>query len=223
MATEELMAEIKSFQSNLEAPEAGVMDVEGVHRELSSGLHGQKIDFDTIPRFSPLYNQWISVAGAFIKQTFPEIINYPRDRHLSGMILGVANGTNRVARDLATGLNPRIIRGEPTLKVPGTKEIQLHRTANEVIKVYRPKLVVVIEDVGTTGGNAAQAALAAREAGAERVEVVNTWQRQEELPRLDEAGVEHHAIINQPLPTYTPEDCQAEGFCVNDWQLIPRK
>ena len=32
---------------------AGVLDPEGVHHEFVSGMHGRKLDFDTIPTGSP--------------------------------------------------------------------------------------------------------------------------------------------------------------------------
>jgi orotate phosphoribosyltransferase len=89
----------------------------------------------------------------------------------------------------------------------------------------KPELVVVFEDVGTTGSNSVQVARGALEAGALAVEVVTTWKRQPALGRLDEAGIPYRAIIDEVLPTYSPLECQTDpnGFHARGWDFIPRK
>lgn len=202
--------ETAAFRGDLLA--AGILDPQGTHHEFVSGMHGQKLDFDRIEEGTDLYEQWIDVNKGFIEGAFPQ---------LPEIILGVANGTNRVARDVGERL---CVPGLATAKESkGSKVIYLPEAARKTIELAAPDLVVVVEDVGTTGSNSVQAALAAREAGAKNVEVVTTWQRREKLEKLEEAGVAYRAIIKEVLPTYSPDDCEARGFCSFAWKFIPRE
>jgi hypothetical protein len=44
------------------------------------------------------------------------------------------------------------------------------------------------------------------------------------LEKLDEAGIPYRAIIDEPLPTFTPDACETveAGFCYRGWDFIPR-
>ncbi len=209
------MADIEVFRNHI--IESGyVLDTEGTHHEFVSGMHGQKLDFDNIDeKTDPLYTEWIDVNEDFIRQNFditPEII------------LGVANGTNRVAVDTAKRFGDNVFGLESVKDPDNSKVLHLSRLARIAIKAIEPELVVVVEDVGTTGSNSVQVATKAREAGAKQVVVVTTWKRRPQLERLDEAGIDHMAIIDEPLTTYTPEECRelVEGFCKRGWEFIPR-
>jgi hypothetical protein len=141
------------------------------------------------------------------------------------VILGVANGTNRVAHSLGLRFKTDDIEGFASTKSSKTDKIlYLPPNVEEHITRTQPELVVVIEDVGTTGSNSVQVAKAALRAGAEAVEVVTTWKRREHLERLDEANIPYRAIIDEPLPTLDPEECKTNeaGFCYQGWDFIPR-
>jgi len=193
--------------------EAGVLDPEGVHHEFVSGMHGRKLDFDTIETGTPLYQEWIDVAASYIEREFPE---------LPQVIMGVANGTNRVAQDTAARFNDEIFGLVSAKDEQKSKKLYLPPETEDVISDIKPELVVVLEDVGTTGSNSVQVALQSLGAGAKEVEVVATWQRRPHLEKLEEAGIAYRAIIKEVLPTYSPEGCQAEGFCAQGWEFISR-
>lgn len=193
-----------------------VLDAEGMHSEFVSGMHGQKLDFDNVDeRTDPLYHEWIDVQQEFIVDSFPR---------LPEVILGVANGTNRVAYSLGERFRGDAIPFASRKQEKSSKEIHLPELAKTALHLIRPSLVVVVEDVGTTGSNSVQVARQALENGAQKAVVVTTWKRRPALERLEEAGVEYLAIIDEPLPTFSPEDCVSnpDGFCARDWQFKPR-
>jgi orotate phosphoribosyltransferase-like protein len=207
------MADIAAFKENI-INSGYVLDPEGVHHEFVSGMHGQKLDFDNIEESDPLYSQWTEVAAGYIEEKY--------DVSLPEIIIGVANGTNRTALDTARRFGGRVL-GLVSEKDPqNSKKLWLSGMAANVISAMRPNLVVVLEDVGTTGSNSVQVATACRDQGAKEVEVVTTWKRREKLERLEEAGVPYRAIIDEPLPTYSPEDCKDHGFCSQGYEFIER-
>jgi orotate phosphoribosyltransferase len=209
----ELATQIAAFRENI-MDSGYVLDPEPVHSEFVSGKHGRKLDFDKIDDDDPLYKEWTEIAADFIQQEFPR---------LPEVIIGVANGTNRTALDTARRFNGQVL-GLVSEKDPdNSKRLYLSSIAGRAIEAIKPELVVVLEDVGTTGSNSVQVAVDSRDAGARSVEVVTTWQRREHLERLEEAGIPHRAIINEPLPTYTPEECRSHGFCAEGWEFKPRK
>ncbi len=84
------MANLEVFRNHI--IEAGVLDAEGTHHEFVSGMHGRKLDFDTIENEDPLYAEWIGATADYLEEEF---------RGAPQFIIGVANGTNRVALDVA--------------------------------------------------------------------------------------------------------------------------
>lgn len=205
-----MSAEIEAFREHL-IDSGIVLDPEGTHHEFVSGMHGRKLDFDNIEEEYPLYSEWTEVAAGFIQDEFPR---------LPEVIIGVANGTNRTALDTARRFNGDVL-GLVTYK-DEAKRIFLNDLASKVITAMKPELVVVLEDVGTRGTNSVQAAVGCRDAGAQNVEVVTTWKRRPVLERLEEADVPYRAIIDEELPTYTPEECRESGFCLRGWELVKR-
>lgn len=211
------MPNIEVFRDHI--IEAGVLDPEGTHHEFKSGMHGQKLDFDVIPDDSDLYREWVDVTAdyiAFELTEFPEII------------LGVANGTNRLALDVARRFSDLTI-GLVTEKDPKDKNrILLTELGRRAIKGIQPDHILVLEDVGTTGSSSVQPAVSARELlnnkTDQSVTVLTTWKRRPTLEKLDEQGIPHQAIIDEPLTTYSPEDCRdlEQGFCYRGWEFIPR-
>ncbi|MDB5168862.1 MAG: hypothetical protein JWO41_218 [Candidatus Saccharibacteria bacterium] len=209
------MADVARFEHNLQTS-GQVIDLEGIHSEFVSGMHGQKVDFDKLGDQDELYGDWVDVNADYIEEQFPRLPEY---------ILGVANGTNRVVHSVARRMNGRVVALESRKDKDNDKVLYLPPNVEKIITLTRPALVAVVEDVGTTGSNSVQVAVAAKEAGAGEVIVVTTWKRRPQLERLEEAGIEYMAIIDHPLPTFTPEDCetQPDGFCARDWEFKPRK
>lgn len=208
------MADIETFRNHIIESEVRVMDPEGVHHEFSAGGHGQKLDFDNIPTGSELYNEWVQTAADYIHEEYDE---------LPDVILGVANGTNRVALDVARKFDGAVFGAVSGKSPENSKKLYLPKSTLRLIGGMVPKFVLVLEDVGTTGSNSVQVAEQARATGAKHVEVLDTWQRRPQLERLDEAGIAYRAIINEPLTTYSPEECRESGFCAQGWEFIPRK
>lgn len=184
----------------------GILDGEDIHHEFVSGLHGRKLDFDKIETGSEFYLEWVSALVQFIREEYdsqPEVI------------LGVANGANRLAVSVAAGLGNGTI-GLMTEKET-SKSSKLHKSVEDVIHGYKPKNLLVIEDVGTAGTTSASAAKKALEAGAQKVTVLNTWQRNQNLSKLDEAGVAYKSMILEPMPNYEPDACQ---YCKDGVKLV---
>ncbi|HEV7453747.1 MAG TPA: hypothetical protein VGO07_00640 [Candidatus Saccharimonadales bacterium] len=189
-----------------------VVDPEGVHHEFVSGMHGRKLDFDAIPTDSPLFDEWVTVTAQAIGRLY--------DGQALGnhVLLSVTNGTNRLVRPVA-GLVKGGIVPLQTKKV-SPKAVELTAVAAETFAAMEPDFVLALEDVGTKGTTAASAVAAARKAGALRVEVLNTWQRRPELEELVGIGAVYNSMIHEDMPTLTAAECQASGYCSQDWELI---
>jgi orotate phosphoribosyltransferase len=184
-----------------------VLDPEDLHHEFVSGMHGRKLDFDLMPTGGSFYKQWMDANVQYIRE------NYATQ---PDMILGVADGANRMAISIALGLGNGII-GLTTDKI-SPKSVALSKVAKDFISTHKPEFVLIVEDVGTAGTTSASAAAEALAAGAKKVSVLNTWQRREHLEKLEEAGVEYDSIIKDFLPTYQPEDCV---YCKQGVKFIP--
>lgn len=208
------MADTEGLRDAIMSPLSGVMDQEGVHHELKAGEHGQKLDFDAIPSDSGLYRAITRVAADFIAEEFPELPQF---------IIGVANGTNRFALDTARHFEGQV-SGAVSEKDKHDKSLQrISRVARSLITVWEPELVVVLEDTATTGSSSVQVAQQALWFGAKHVEVVNVVQRRPQLERLDENDIPYRSMITELLPSYSAEECQADGFCAQGWELIERE
>lgn len=199
--------------------EQGYVDPEGVHREFHSGMHGQKANFDDIPEDDPLFEDWVDINVEAIEEIQEEFLQ-PVD-----VVLGTANGANRPIDRIVSKL------GRPTIGLKTRKDptgfVTLTPQGWRKIHGRQSGLVVVVEDVGTTGYNSSNAATGACKAGAKRVVVLNTIQRCPELHWLDEAArfhpISHRAIIERDMPTLKPEVCRAVGgMCAKGWELIPK-
>lgn len=184
----------------------GILDDETIHHEFVSGMHGRKLDFDKIPTGSELYLLWVDAYVDYIKANYPE---------QPDVILGVANGANRLAVSIAAKL------GGGTMGLMTEKETskasKFHPSVEDVIRGYKPEFLLIVEDVGTAGTTSATAAQKALEAGAQRVEVLNTWQRSDALTKLEEAGIAYKSMIVDPLPNYQPDDC---AYCKSGVELV---
>jgi orotate phosphoribosyltransferase len=205
------MVNVEGFRNRI--LDAGVLDPEGQHHEFVSGLHGRKLDFDKVQSGTVLYDEWTSITAEYIIQQYPAIPD---------ALLGVANGTNRLARDIAPRLGHNIVGLYSRKDTQDSKILQLSDLALKYMEELEPELVIVVEDVGTTGSNSVQVAEQSLKAGAKNVEVVITWQRQPYLEKLEKAGIPYRALIREDLPSYTPQSCRAEGYCSKGWKYIPR-
>lgn len=187
--------------------ESDVLDPYGVHHEFAYGTHGRKLDFDLIAEGDPLYADWVS-ANADALRSSPAL---PR------AVLGIANGTNRLARDVASELG---ITALYTEKV-SPREVILVSESIRVVKAFDPTdEIIALEDVGTSGGTAYSGLRDVQRYGAHNVNALVSWQRTETLSALAAANILYRSIIFEPLPTYTPEQCMSEGYCSQKWALV---
>lgn len=200
------MTRQETFKARLEQH---ILDPAGTHHEFAYGTHGQKLDFDLIDRESSLYRQWVDTTAVQVKSIYPR---------LPFAVLGIANGTNRLAEDVATTLG---IAALYTHKV-SPREVALTEASRILLSGAPQPDVLGLEDVGTSGGTAHSGLRSAKEANAaSNVAVLFTWQRQAILEVFTSSDIPYHAVIHEPLPTYAPEQCLTEGFCAQGWELIP--
>jgi len=210
-------AGIASFETRLFSPEAGVYDPPEIHHEFNQGLHGRKADLDAVLEGTELYEEWTDNEADFISRL------YPKKLLGRAVLVGVANGTNRIARDTADKLDCGAIALE-THKINGDKPV-LTPEAIELLQEIGPSLAVVLEDVATRGTNSAAvvgSVHAARPSSLRTIEVVNTVQRGV-LEWLEAIGVTHHSMIKRLSKDYQPADCIKNGYCANGSHLVKYK
>lgn len=213
------LSPIETFRQHI-VDDGSIMDPEGVHHGFVSGVHGQKLDFDKVSDGSELFGEWVDVSAHDINV---------HHLYLPRFVLGVANGTNRLALAVADRLTDisegtEQVEGLVSAKDPDNrKRLFLPEVTLEAISAEEPELVVIVEDVGTRGTNSVQVAEQALLAGAKDVVVQVTWQRGIALTRLEERGVRYRAIIKEHLPDFEPEACRSaeDGFCRRGWQFVP--
>lgn len=201
---------VQDFKKNI--INSDILDPEGLHHEFVSGLHGRKLDFDLIDRKSDLFNHWIRVVAETIKKLYPDI---PRNKL---MLLSVAGGTNRLVGPVAKELGGGVVAVLTEKTSP--RSVRLTEKAKKQIQALKPELVLAVEDVGTRGTTSATAVTGAKEAGAKRVETLNTWQRSDSLSELDTIGAVYNCAIKELLPNFTPGECRAKGYCAKGWKLV---
>lgn len=166
---------------------------------------------DKILTGSDLFWQWVD--------TYSQWINEMYDGQKPDVILGIAGGANRLATTMAAAVGAI---GLETFKV-SSKEVALTASARFTVQQTMPNFVLEIEDVGTTGGTTSSPITELHELGVQRIEAAHTWIRNQELKALESLGIPYGAVIHEPLPTFSTEDCQnlPEGFCNQGVLLIP--
>lgn len=210
---------VADFENRLFDPRSNVLDPEGVHHEFSQGLHGRKADLDAIIEDTYLYDEWIDINTAFVADEFG------LDALQNAVLVGVANGTNRVARDVSRAFDRKVPYIETFKNEQNLPELTW--AAIDFLGTKQVELAIVLEDVITRGTNSAATVLSLQKHRPEslrRIEVVGTLQRG--MPeRLIELNVPYHAIIKHLMKDFTPEECGAapDGFCKQGWELIPYK
>ncbi len=201
---------VKEFRDNLLA--GGALTPEGIHHEFVGGAHGRKLDFDSFPSDSSLFEEWVEVNAREVHKLY---VTQGVGRLA---LVSVAEGTDRLVPIVAAEVGHGVV-AVITEKVTA-KSVRLTKPAREVLRAIRPATAVALEDVGTAGTTSASAVTDLRQVGVPRVEVLNTWQRQVRLPRLEEIGAAYNSIIKEVLPTLVPKDCTEKGYCAQGWQLI---
>lgn len=203
--------EEKTLEFKQKIIDSGIVDGEGIHHVFSSGLHGQKIDFDLIEDDSELYSKWVELTAEFIKQNYD---------NLPSAVVGVANGTNRLAVSVAEALGGNVT-ALVTVKPEGSRNQPILTDESlSQIKELKPESALILEDVGTTGTNSSSVYRSLKQAGVENAEVLHSWQRNDSLLHLDNEGGEYKAVIKDVLTNYTPEECKKSGFCSKGWKLL---
>ncbi len=161
---------------------ANLLDEEGSHHQFASGTHGRKIDFDLIVADSELYALWVEANVNFIKSEF--------GLNISGAV-GVANGTNRIAIDVARGLSCLAL----TTKKLADKSIALSDDAQTSLGVLsEADRVIVLEDVGTSGGSAVSVSTLCQKWSPAQISMLFTWQRTDTLPLADQSKIPYWSI-----------------------------
>lgn len=205
---------VTAFEEHFFEPQTGTYDPEGVHHEFNQGLHGRKIDFDEVLEGTPLYEEWVDVTAADLWE------RYGPARLGRAVLIGVANGTNRLARDTALALGCGAVALD-TVKI-AKGDIQLTVESAELLNATKPQLAVVTEDIATRGTNGSSVALSThfqRPLELEDIIVAHTVERG--IPqRLIELGFPYHSLIRRHLPNYRAAECRARGYCADGWTLI---
>ncbi len=208
---------VSPFELELEWRAAGIVDEGEIHSEFSQTppLHGQKVNVDALKKGSKEFCDTVYTTASQLHAIYGSVMLE------NTVLVSTANGANRFLQPISQQLG---ITGFETVKVaPGVAH--LDTDAYKQIHTLSPELVVVLDDVGSTGATTTRPVEDARCAGAECVEVLYMWQRVPVLPRLEELNVGYRAIINTPMPTYTQQECATlpQGFCSREWDVVPYK
>jgi hypothetical protein len=187
--------------------EGGVLDPEGCHHEFAYGAHGRKLDFGLIGEDHTLYAEWVDTNVAQLRRR-------PR---LPRAVLGIANGTNQLAIDIASDLD--IIALVTRKSSPRAVELSEESVAH-LADIHLWDEVTAVEDVGTSGGSTLTGLQCLQAAGYENLSAQITWQRAETLGALATAGITYWSIIHEPLTTFEAAQCEAKGYCAQGWELI---
>lgn len=185
------------------------VDPEGLHQEFGQGLHGQKVDFDQIGEKTDLFGKWVELVAGAIREYYPVSPD---------VLVGVANGTNRIIRPLSQRLGNQPLTFETVKKARSSPE--LNEISKKAIEIAAPSFVLVVEDIGTKGTNSLSVVRSVQETGVENIGVLNTLQRSPELELLLTHGISYRSILSYILPTYTPEGCREFGHCAQGWKLL---
>jgi len=204
---ENLKLDLGSFKERIYNDRHGILDPPSLHHEFVSGNHGRKLDFDKIPTGSDLYIQWTALFARVIKAIYKG--GEPNT------LVGIANGANRLPRSLAPLLGEGVLALTTEKEGSGSVKLDSISTALADEDVRNQDLVLIIDDVGSTGGTAASVVSSLRKVGFSRIEAMYFWQRSPNLPAFDDLGISYKAVITEELPMFAPDECLAEpeGYC----------
>ncbi len=205
-----------------------IVDPEGIHHEFTQGMHGRKVKFDKVRPGTSLYDEWIDLqAGTiFARHIRPRLAT--EDSWPRMVVLGIANGMNQQALDIAEALGHGVT-GLTTVKM-SKNTVTLDESSKENLLTAGPEVLQIVEDVGTAGTNAASGVAVARlclaTAGREMPrteETLITVQRRDALERLDEIRAQYFSLFVETvaLPTFANEaECLSIGHCGDGWDLV---
>ncbi len=195
--------------------EPGVMDGEDVHHELAGGGHGRKLALKEIPQESDTYRYLIETEAQVVAELYDP---------LPDVIAGVANSANRIARDIVDELGSSTIQMETEKNKLG--QVVPTFAARVLLRKACPDFLLIVEDVGTTGGTVARFAEKLEfRYNIPQIKVLFTWQRQPDLPVLTRRKISYDAVIKSEVKTFkNAKECMSspEGYCHNGIPLIKR-
>ncbi len=212
--------EAAKFEEHLFAPETAAFDPLGVHTEFNQGLHGRKMDMDQIGEGTPLYEDWIHL------HTHSLALRYPKGLLKRTVLVGTANGTNRIARDTALELDCGAIAVE-TIKNDGPEGLKVELTDEAIttIRNFNPLLAKVMEDAATRGTNSTAAVVSThqhRPKSLQEIGVENAFERGT-LEWLVQLGIPFHSLVIKHMKDLTAKECMRRGPCADGWYLKPYK
>lgn len=194
----------------------GVVDPVTQHHIFASGMHGRKCDLDQIPDNDELLYDITQASVAKMSAIYTK---------LPDMIITVANGGNRFADPLNHFLGSKVSVRKTQKNPHDSKDILLNVRTEKALQRTYPELVVVFDDLGTTGSVAATVVNTIERLNVPelQIEVFTPVYRRDHLERLEEIDVAHNGLIRitDDLPTYTKTECRAEHYCKQGQRPIP--
>ncbi len=195
--------------------ELGIKD-QDCHHEFTTGLHGEKLDFDVIAPGTPEWGMWVQLSAAETRQLF--------SGPSAPCLVSLANGTLEVTEAIAAELNTHgnyddqvLVAHTEKFVVNDQKIVRLTEAAKRLIAYYGIEQALEIDDAATTGSTTAMPIPKLREFGMEDIRVLYAWLRNPRLPYLDEQNVPYYGLIDgHYLPDFSPEECRDHGFCAED-------
>lgn len=200
------MASLERFQQEMEEK---ILDPVGVHHLLVGGFHGQKVDYEMLGDEDPTYLDGIDLAA--------ERISELSTKNLA--LAGVANGGNRIARDIAGRIGGPNVYFLDTAKFGD--RIRYTKASLIVLRANLINRLVVVDDIGKSGASILQV-------------IRHTWDRadisdvsgfcmvvrREKMEKLDELNIAYDSLVKTIMPDYSPRECAQIGFCKDGWKLI---
>ncbi|MCA9334253.1 phosphoribosyltransferase [Candidatus Saccharibacteria bacterium] len=187
----------------------------GEHHEFRSGLHGRKYDLSKIRENGQLYGAMLGLNVELIETDMS--IDQPL------VIAGVDSGTIEFAHDVAAMVGHPEVQAVDSEKDPESGMLSLTDIARDAIWALhdRQPKIVILDDVGTTGGSLVPLFVdAINYLGIDDVVAQYTVQRSAVLRKL-EGYYPYRAVIVDPQVDYTEEACVDRGFCSRGSRLIP--
>lgn len=202
----------------LSVPEA--YDPTGPHHEFKDHGHGYKADMEAIVPGSPLFNDLVDASAEKISEGNPNIPD---------VIIGIANGGIPWARAIGEKLGPEV---EVIDTEKDENKLALLSIVNRSrLRRMRPKRLLYIDDLGTTGASILPVynQVNFRTRLLEPIpdqSVFYVAARQEKMRRLSRLKIAYSIAVNLNLRTFmnqTACEQEADGLCRNGVELILRE
>lgn len=202
------------FEQNLLS--LGIKD-DDCHHEFTTGVHGEKLNFDLIKPGSTEWRQWTELNALFICQMYPDA--------KPPSLVGIADGTTAITEATAAELNRFATYESEVLVLPtekiidetGKKLVRLTKTAKQLLTYFGIQQALEIDDAATSGSTTAMPISELRNFDVRDIGVLYAWLRNKNLPHLDALNVPYYGLVDgHYLPDYSPADCRDHGFCAED-------